>query len=237
MAVVILPDWKRSEWFALILLTVMMTNAGFGVNIANAFTCAQYYFDYLVAFSFLSFGLYANKQWMTNWPHLIKGGISILGILILSWSYSRVTNCPFDWVLFATSEVPVLSIALGFYYWSESRMIDNDNKQIDLQTITSRLFVEESKICFVEIKNGVAILDVEGEKHLLSGTLSSLESMLSDRQFYKANRQFLINRDFIKSLKPVRNKGLEVGLKDGASVMVNKNRVSHFKAWWSNKSV
>jgi DNA-binding LytR/AlgR family response regulator len=76
---------------------------------------------------------------------------------------------------------------------------------------------------------------VNGEKYMIDYvTLEEVEELLDPRQFYRANRQFIINIEAIQSVKPVENSKLIIKLKDPnhkLEVDMSRLKSPEFKKW------
>ena len=76
---------------------------------------------------------------------------------------------------------------------------------------------------------------VNGEKYMIDYvTLEEVEELLDPRQFYRANRQFIINIEAIQSVKPVENSKLIVKLKEPnhkLEVDMSRLKSPEFKKW------
>jgi DNA-binding LytR/AlgR family response regulator len=74
-----------------------------------------------------------------------------------------------------------------------------------------------------------------GEKYMIDYvTLEEVEELLDPRQFYRANRQFIINIDSIQTVKPVENSKLIVRLKEPnhkLEIDMSRLKSPEFKKW------
>ncbi len=74
-----------------------------------------------------------------------------------------------------------------------------------------------------------------GEKYMIDYvTLDEVEELLDPKQFYRANRQFIINIDAIQTVKPVENSKLIIRLKDpNQKLEIDMSRLKspEFKKW------
>ncbi len=74
-----------------------------------------------------------------------------------------------------------------------------------------------------------------GEKYMIDYvTLDEVEELLDPRQFYRANRQFIINIDAIQSVKPVENSKLIIHLKEPnhkLDIDMSRLKSPEFKKW------
>ena len=65
-------------------------------------------------------------------------------------------------------------------------------------------------------------------------TLDEVEELLNPKQFYRANRQFIINLDAIQTVKPVENSKLIIKLKEpNQKLEIDMSRLKspEFKKW------
>ncbi len=72
-----------------------------------------------------------------------------------------------------------------------------------------------------------------GEKYLLDYTLEQLATMLDPQQFFRINRQYIVNLAAITEMVSITNSRLEVHLKQAEDdqVIVSRERVATFKQW------
>jgi DNA-binding LytR/AlgR family response regulator len=74
-----------------------------------------------------------------------------------------------------------------------------------------------------------------GERYILDyDTLDELEELLDPKQFYRANRQFIINIDAIATLKPSLNSKLVVKMKvpnDKFEIDMSREKTPLFRKW------
>ncbi len=80
---------------------------------------------------------------------------------------------------------------------------------------------QADKIYFVLVENiafacskgkTVYLVDFNGNKHIIAKTLETLEGLLSEQQFYRINRQMLVNRKAIKDVETYTNQRILVHL-------------------------
>jgi two-component system, LytTR family, response regulator LytT len=79
----------------------------------------------------------------------------------------------------------------------------------------------------------VCLIDFKGEKHCLSKTLDALEQAVSTQQFYRINRQMIVNRQAIKDVESYPNQRIVVHLTVPTSeiVIVPRLKVKPFLSW------
>ncbi len=72
-----------------------------------------------------------------------------------------------------------------------------------------------------------------GEKYLLDYTLEQLTTMLDPQQFFRINRQYIVNLAAITEMVSIANSRIEVHLRQAEDnqVIVSRERVAAFKQW------
>jgi DNA-binding LytR/AlgR family response regulator len=74
-----------------------------------------------------------------------------------------------------------------------------------------------------------------GEKYMIDYvTLEEVEELLDPKQFYRANRQFIINIDAVQTVKPVENSKLVIKLKEPnhkLEIDMSRLKSPEFKKW------
>lgn len=88
--------------------------------------------------------------------------------------------------------------------------------------------------CFCkEVLNYIYLFN--GERYMIDfATLDEVEELLNPKQFYRANRQFIINIDAIQSVKPVENSKLIIRLKEPnhkLEIDMSRLKSPEFKKW------
>jgi two-component system, LytTR family, response regulator LytT len=91
-----------------------------------------------------------------------------------------------------------------------------------------------SDIAFVNLENETAYLyNFKGEKHPVFKTIDEIENTISPDQFYRINRQMLINRLAIKEIEPHFNQKIVVHLTVATpeKALVSRLKVAPFLSW------
>jgi DNA-binding LytR/AlgR family response regulator len=99
-------------------------------------------------------------------------------------------------------------------------------EQVALNLADIVLFYSENKVVFV--------LDRRGGKYIYDGPLQQLESELDPLQFFRANRQYLINIDYILSFRTVEKSKLKVqmeGPDKTPPIIVSQETAPRFRRW------
>ena len=75
-----------------------------------------------------------------------------------------------------------------------------------------------------------------GNKFLIQSTLIELENQLSPRLFFRANRQFLINRKYINKIRQLDEGRFEIIIDsvDSLHIDINQQKFSKLKEWIEN---
>jgi two-component system, LytTR family, response regulator LytT len=90
------------------------------------------------------------------------------------------------------------------------------------------LFYTDNKLTFA--------YNSDGNKFLIQSTLIELESQLSSKSFFRANRQSLINRKYINKIKQLDEGRFEIIIDavDTLHIDINQQKFSRLKEWIEN---
>ncbi len=83
-------------------------------------------------------------------------------------------------------------------------------------------FFSENKIVYLQTKERSFPTDF---------TLDELENVLEESKFFRVNRQFIINSDFIKNIHTSPNYKVELTFQPEEEITVSRDRVRDFKDW------
>lgn len=89
-------------------------------------------------------------------------------------------------------------------------------------------------VLFQKEEKHIYVLDRLGCKYIVDKTLGELEAELDEYQFFRGNRQYIINIDFIRSYKSYERVKLEVELSvplSGYTIIISQETASMFKSW------
>jgi DNA-binding LytR/AlgR family response regulator len=114
---------------------------------------------------------------------------------------------------------------IGAIRYKERLLIRRGQQLHYLKTASTAYYYADGKLCYA--------IDFNGNSYLLDNNLNQLEALLSPRQFFRVNRQLLVN---IESIKKVHTwlggrLKLELSLPAQADTIVSRERVSGFKDW------
>lgn len=99
-----------------------------------------------------------------------------------------------------------------------------DNILLRLEDII--LFYTENKVVFV--------IDRFSKKYILDKTLSELEEELDSQLFFRANRQYIINLNYVRGFKPFEKVKLLIDLnvpEISHSIIVSQETAQNFRKW------
>lgn len=118
-----------------------------------------------------------------------------------------------------------LLLEIGATRYKERLLIRRGQQLHYLKTVATAYYYADGKLCYA--------IDFSGNSYLLDNNLNQLEELLSPRQFFRVNRQLLVN---IESIKKVHTwlggrLKLELSLPVQADPVVSRERVSGFKDW------
>lgn len=84
--------------------------------------------------------------------------------------------------------------------------------------------------CFFS-ENKIIYLQTPERKYPSDFTLDELESVLDDKKFFRVNRQFIINSDYIKNIHTSPTYKVELNFQPEEEITVSRDRVKYFKDW------
>lgn len=90
-------------------------------------------------------------------------------------------------------------------------------------------FVRLSDIRLFESEGNYVRVFFENYRPLILRSLSSLETRLNEKQFFRASRKHMINMSYIASVETWFNGGLNVKLKDGKEIEVSRRQAVKLK--------
>lgn len=101
-----------------------------------------------------------------------------------------------------------------------------------------KVFIKDGEKCwFIDI-NEIRMFESDGNyvkvyfdkfRPLILRSLNSLEERLDPKLFFRANRKFIINLNWVNGIENWFNGGLQVSLKDGEKVEISRRQAIRFK--------
>jgi DNA-binding LytR/AlgR family response regulator len=84
--------------------------------------------------------------------------------------------------------------------------------------------------CFFS-ENKIVYLQTQERTYPSDFTLDELEDTLEEKKFFRVNRQFIINSDYIKNIHTSPNYKVEMEFQPKEEITVSRDRVKDFKDW------
>ena len=84
--------------------------------------------------------------------------------------------------------------------------------------------------CFFS-ENKIVYLQTQERTYPSDFTLDELEEALDEKKFFRVNRQFIINSDYIKNIHTSPNYKVELEFQPQEEITVSRERVKDFKDW------
>ena len=91
-----------------------------------------------------------------------------------------------------------------------------------VQTHEVSCFFSENKIVYLQTEERIYPSDF---------TLEELEDILEDKKFFRVNRQFIINSDYIKNIHTSPYYKVDLSFQPQEEITVSRDRVKDFKDW------
>ncbi|NIG54451.1 LytTR family DNA-binding domain-containing protein [Chitinophaga sp. Cy-1792] len=110
-----------------------------------------------------------------------------------------------------------------------SFLVLHNNKYITVRT---------DNIAYVYIKfESPYIVTFQQQKYIISQTMEQIQSQLSAKQFYRLNRQYLVNFDAIKEVEhySARKLALQLSVPAEEVLTVGKEKITQFLEWMENR--
>tara|TARA_B100001109_G_C18862875_1_gene475038 strand:- start:3831 stop:4568 length:738 start_codon:yes stop_codon:yes gene_type:complete len=114
----------------------------------------------------------------------------------------------------------------------------SENSNTEKLGLEDQIFVKDGTKCwFVKLKQ-VSAFESEGNyvriyfdqfKPLILKSLNNLENRLEDKKFFRANRKFIVNLDWVESVEEWFNGGFRLTLRDGKQIEVSRRQASKLK--------
>jgi len=106
------------------------------------------------------------------------------------------------------------------------------------KTRTGQIFVRDGEHCHFIRLSDLRLINVEGNyvrlfflntKAMLARSVSYVEERLDPAVFFRANRQQIVNMDYVAKIEPWLNDGLVIKMLDGTQVEVSRRQAKELK--------
>ena len=117
----------------------------------------------------------------------------------------------------------------------EQPIEDRKDRQLSIE---DRVFIKDGERCYFVKLADVRMLESDGNyvkvyfgtsRPLILRSLNSFEERLDPEFFFRANRKFIINLEWVERIENWFNGGLQVALKDGEKVEISRRQAIRFK--------
>lgn len=105
----------------------------------------------------------------------------------------------------------------------------NYDSQIFIKDGEKCWFVKMDKVRMFESEGNYVRLYFEDNKPMILKSLNNLEKRLSDKEFFRISRKYIINLTWIEKVEAWFNGGLRVTLKSGEKLEISRRQTSRFK--------
>lgn len=122
----------------------------------------------------------------------------------------------------ALQKIQAVSVA------APERRIDSDS-QIFIRDGDRCHFVKLNEIYLVTVDGNYVRVFFRDQKAFLARSLGYVEDKVAGLPFFRANRQQLINLEYVKNIEPSLSDGLDVTLKSGVKVEISRRQAKEFK--------
>lgn len=120
--------------------------------------------------------------------------------------------------------------------------LNNDGKDKQRLEPDERVFIRDGDRCWfvkleeiklIESAGNYAKIHFDKYQPLIHRTLNSLDERLSPQMFFRANRQQIINLNYIDKIEPFFNSGFLIYMQDGSKIEVSRRQAVKFKEMMS----
>lgn len=119
--------------------------------------------------------------------------------------------------------------------FNSNEIVQNNTQKLGLN---DQVFVKDGERCWFVKLSDVPMFESEGNyvrvyfdnnKPLILKSLNNLANKLDENVFFRANRKFIINLNWVESIESWFNGGLMVKLKTGSKVEISRRQASKLK--------
>jgi two-component system LytT family response regulator len=114
---------------------------------------------------------------------------------------------------------------------NQSKLAENDS--VFIRDGDKVWFVKVSDIRFFESEGNYVKVHFEKNKPLILRSLNSLEERMDEKIFFRVNRKFMINVNYIVKIENWFSGGLQVELKCGTKIEISRRQTIKFKDQFS----
>ncbi len=134
----------------------------------------------------------------------------------------------------ATESAPQVSIDALVQQLRQQAAPAEHRRRFLVRHLSQWVPIEVNDIAYFHSEDGVSLFRTRtNQKFSVDYTLDELEAMLDPSQFFRANRQFIVDISSVQQIHPYFNNKLKLTLKPTADdeVLVSRERATDFKKW------
>ena len=127
-----------------------------------------------------------------------------------------------------------LTVIIEYPKWSES--VDNLVKKIGRMDISlvgrmdeRNINISLSDIYYIENVDRKLFIYTEGEVYRLDGSMADVESRIYDSSMVRISRTCIMNTDYLKEIRQIRNSHLEAVMDNGEKLIVSRKYLQDIK--------
>lgn len=130
-------------------------------------------------------------------------------------------------------ELPRLEKAIEKVLVEQKETVKEDKLSLDSQIFIKDgekcWFVKLEKVRMFESEGNYVRLYFETSRPMILKSLNNLEKRLSEQEFFRISRKYIINLNWIEKVEAWFNGGLRVTLKSGEQLEISRRQTSRFK--------
>jgi two-component system, LytTR family, response regulator len=120
----------------------------------------------------------------------------------------------------------------------EKKLRENANNAQDKLGLEKKIFIKDGEKCFFVPVKDIFLIESEGnyvkvyfenKKPLLHKSLTYMEGRLPEEVFFRTNRQFIINLNYVKNIEPYFNSTLLVEMQNGQKIDLSQRQSVKFR--------
>jgi two-component system LytT family response regulator len=120
----------------------------------------------------------------------------------------------------------------------EKKSLQNVKDQNDKLNLDRKIFIKDGDRCYFVPVRDIFLIESEGnyvkvhfenKKPLLHKSLTYMEARLPEDIFFRANRQFIFNMDYVKKIEPYFNSTLLIELQSGQRIDLSQRQSVKFR--------
>jgi two-component system, LytTR family, response regulator len=135
-------------------------------------------------------------------------------------------------------EETIRKLAISDDEFQSNAKVPKSDRSVRPLSIADKIFIKDGEKCYYVSLEKVRMFESDGNyvkvyfdknRPLILRSLNSLEERLDPEHFFRANRKFIVNLNWISTIENWFNGGLQVELKEGEKVEISRRQAIKFK--------